>query len=97
MIFIALILLGAYLWWHFTDIAIMFGNYGKARTSLDISLSLMMIVGFPLFIIGILYKGYAFGYQENLHPQTGIGTIGGIMGVILSGCSCCGLTLASYF
>jgi hypothetical protein len=38
-----------------------------------------------------------FGHAENLHHKTGVGTIGGIIGTILSGCSCCGLTLASYF
>lgn len=97
LVFIVLILLGVYLWWNFTDVAIMFGNYGKIRTYFDITLSMMMIIGFPLFIVGILYKGYTFGHKENLHPKTGIGTIGGIMGTILSGCSCCGLTLASYF
>lgn len=97
LIYIALTLLGGYLWWHFTDIAIMLGNYGKVRTYFDSILSGVMIIGFPLFIIGILYKGYAFGHRENLHHQNGIGTIGGIIGTVLSGCSCCGLTLASYF
>lgn len=56
-----------------------------------------MIVGFPFFIIGILYRGMLFGHGENLHHKTGIGTLGGFIGTVLSGCSCCGLTLASYF
>lgn len=38
-----------------------------------------------------------FGHKENLHHKTGIGAISGVIGTILSGCSCCGLTLASYF
>ncbi len=85
------------IWWYFTDVQIMFGNYGKLFTYTDISLSMLMILGFPLFLVGILYKGFRFGYRENLDTKTGIGTISGIIGTILSGCSCCGLTLASYF
>ncbi|MDD2693766.1 MAG: hypothetical protein PHY14_02440 [Candidatus Gracilibacteria bacterium] len=95
--FIILVLIGFGIWWYFTDIAIMFGNYGKTHTYIDISLSVVMILGFPLFLIGILYKGMLFGHRENLHHKTGIGTLSGIIGTIISGSSCCGLTLASYF
>lgn len=45
-----------FVWWTFTDIGIMYGNYGSLHTNIDISLSLVMIFGFPLFLIGILYK-----------------------------------------
>lgn len=45
-----------FVWWTFTDIEIMYGNYGSIHTNIDISLSLVMIFGFPLFLIGILYK-----------------------------------------
>ena len=38
----------------------MFGNYGKLHTYTDILLSGIMILGFPLFLIGILYKGFQF-------------------------------------
>ena len=34
----------------------MFGNYGPIHTYTDIILSLLMIIGFPLFLIGMLYK-----------------------------------------
>jgi hypothetical protein len=97
LIFLLLVMLWGYLWWTFTDVEIMFGNYGKIHTGIDIVLSSIMIIGFPLFIIGIIYKWLMFGQRENLHHKTGIGTVGGIIGTILSGCSCCGLTLASYF
>lgn len=75
----------------------MLGNYGKGHTYFDIGLSMIMVIWFPLFLIGILYKGMLFGARENLDGKTGIGAISGIAGTILSGCSCCGLTLASYF
>ena len=95
--FLLLVLLWGYIWWTFTDIRVMFGNYGKIHTYTDIFLSIIMILGFPLFIVWILYKWLQFWHRENFHHRTGIGTIGGVIGTILSGCSCCGLTLASYF
>ena len=85
------------LWWYTTDISTMFGNYGAVHTYIDISLSSIMILGFPLFILAVIYRGQKFGNRENLDGKTGIGMVGGIVGTILSGCSCCGLTLASYF
>jgi hypothetical protein len=75
----------------------MFGNYGKFHTYTDIVLSMIMIFGFPLFIMGMYHKGSLFGRQENLQGKSIVGTISGTIGTILSGCSCCGLTLASYF
>lgn len=44
------------IWWYFTDVRIMLGNYGKPFTYTDVSLSMLMVVGFPLFLIGVLYK-----------------------------------------
>ena len=75
----------------------MFGNYGELHTYTDIVLSMIMVIGFPLFIVAMYYKGSMFGKSETLSGKTGIGAIGGTIGTILSGCSCCGLTLASYF
>jgi hypothetical protein len=92
-----LILIAWSTWWYFTDIAIMLWNYGKIHTYIDIGLSIMMVFGFPLFILALSYKIMLFGNKENLHRKSIIGTIGGIIGTILSGSSCCGLTLASYF
>jgi hypothetical protein len=75
----------------------MFGNYGKVHTYTDITLSWAMILGFPLFLIAIYYKGMLYGKKETTQQKNIIGMIGGALGTILSGCSCCGLTLASYF
>jgi hypothetical protein len=95
--YIILVLAAGLLWWYTTDIAIMFGNYGTLHTYADIVLSMIMIFGFPLFILAVVYRGLLFGNRSNLDGKTGIGAIGGIIGTIMSGCSCCGLTLASYF
>lgn len=75
----------------------MFGNYGKLHTYTDIALSMFMIFAFPLFIIALYHKGSLFGKKEHLNHRTGIGLLSGIIGTIISGASCCGLTLASYF
>lgn len=95
--YILLVLIAFGIWWYFTDVRIMLGNYGKPFTYTDVSLSMLMVVGFPLFLVGLFYKWLRFWHRENLDAKTGIGTISGLIGTILSGCSCCGLTLASYF
>jgi hypothetical protein len=59
--YIFLVALACALWWYFTDIRIMFGNYGKLHTYTDIALSMIMVFGFPLFIVGMYYKGVLFG------------------------------------
>jgi hypothetical protein len=97
VIYILLLASAFWIWWYFTDVAIMFGNYGKIHTSIDIGLSMIMIIGFPLFLVALYHKGMLFGKKETLEKRNILGTLGGTLGTILSGCSCCGLTLASYF
>jgi hypothetical protein len=75
----------------------MVGNYGKLHTYTDVALSMIMITGVPLFIIALYHKGSLFGKREHLHHKTGVGILSGLIGTIISGASCCGLTLASYF
>jgi hypothetical protein len=95
-IYILLVLIALWVWWSFTDIGIMFGNYGKLHTYSDIFLSSIMILGFPLFIIAIIYRSWKFGKKENLNKKTGVWLLSGIIGTLISWASCCGLTLASY-
>ena len=47
---------GYLLWRRFTDTEVMFGNYGALYTYTDITLSALIIILFPLFIIGVIYK-----------------------------------------
>lgn len=72
-IYLFLVALATFIWWYFTDIAVMFGNYGSTHTWIDIGLSIVLIVGFPLFLVGIIHKGILFGSRENLHQKTGYG------------------------
>lgn len=95
--YLVLVVLGAVVWWQYTNIRIMFGNYGNVHTSLDIAFSVMIILGFPLFLIALYYKSLKFGWTKNLGAKTGGGLIGGIIGTIISGASCCGATLAASF
>jgi hypothetical protein len=96
-IYSILVLIAGLIWWYFTDIRIMFGNYGEIHTYMDIALSWIMILGFPLFLMAVYHKGMLFGHKETTQKKNIFAMIGGTLGTILSGCSCCGLTLASYF
>ncbi|MBC7503686.1 hypothetical protein H7169_01845 [Candidatus Gracilibacteria bacterium] len=95
--YLILVIFATLLWWYSTDIRIMFGNYGNLHTYTDIILSVVMILTFPLFLIALFYKSYKYGKRADIGGKTGTGIIGGIIGTILSGCSCCGLTLAASF
>lgn len=95
--YIILVLLAWALWWSMTDILIMFGNYGELHTYTDIMLSVVMILIFPLFLVALGYKSWTYGKRADMSGKTGIWVIGGTIGTILSGCSCCGLTLAASF
>jgi len=74
----------------------MVGNYGKLHTYIDVMLSIIMIVGFPLFLLGFWHKVTLFG-QKSITGKSSTGMIGGLIGTIISGASCCGSTLAIYF
>lgn len=73
----------------------MVGNYGKLHAYLDVSLSIIMILGFPLFLMGFYHKSMLFG-KGSLDKKSGTGIVGGIIGTLISGASCCGATLATY-
>ena len=74
----------------------MVGNYGKLHTYTDVALSMVMIFGFPLFLIAFAHKSMLFG-SSSIDTKTGTGMIGWIIWTIISGASCCGATLAIYF
>ena len=94
-VFLVIVLL--LLWWNFTNIEIMFWNYGNFHTYADIIFSMIIVFCFPLFLIGITYKWLLFWVRETIGWKNGIGASGGIIWTIISGASCCGWTLAIYF
>ncbi len=95
--YIVLVFCAFWIWWNFIDIENMLGNYREVHTYIDVSLSVIMVLGFPLFIIALVYRGWKFGKKENLNTKTGVWFVSWVIWTIISGSSCCGLTLASYF
>lgn len=95
--YLILTLLAAALWWYSTDIRIMFGNYGGLHTYVDILLSAIMIIWFPLFLVALFYKSYKYGKRADIGWKTSTWIVWGILGTIISGASCCGATLAASF
>ena len=73
--YIICVLIAFLIWWEFTDVMIMFGNYGKIHTYTDIFLSSIMILGFPLFLVALFYKGSKFGTKANLDAKNSFGTL----------------------
>jgi hypothetical protein len=98
IIYIISIISLAIVWWFFTEIAVMVGNYGKLHTSIDIILSITTILLFPLFLLGLYHRGKVMKtFNDTSSPSWTVGIIWGILATIISGSSCCGLTLALYF
>lgn len=86
------------IWWFFTEIAVMVGNYGYTHTVFDIMLSIVTILFFPLFLIALWHRGKVLKTNPQEKKTSGIiGIFWGILSTIISGSSCCGLTLAIYF
>ena len=92
-----LVLLLTLIWWYTTDIRVMFGNYGNVHTYTDIGLSIFIIIFFPLLIISIFYKSWKYWKRADIELNTINWAISGIIWTIISGASCCGATLATYF
>lgn len=58
---IAYIVLGGifgFLWWNFTDLALMRGNNGETYYIIDMMISITNILIFPLFIVAWFYRSY---------------------------------------
>lgn len=58
--YIIIVIISSGIWWYFTDIAIMFGNYGDIHTYTDIALSIIIIAIFPLFLVALWYKSWKY-------------------------------------
>jgi membrane protease YdiL (CAAX protease family) len=87
----------ASIWWFATDIKIIFGNYGNIHGYTDIILSILMIIGFPLFIVALTYRSLKYWKRADINWKSINWMIGGFIWTIISGASCCGATLATSF
>ena len=88
--YIALVLFFGALWWYFTDIKLMFGNYGAVQASIDTAASIINIFLFSLFIIAWIFRSIMFGKLSHKGDSTGF--LGGLIGVLISGSICCEYT-----
>jgi membrane protease YdiL (CAAX protease family) len=97
IIYLVLVTLLTGIWWYFTDIRIMFGNYGNVHTYTDIGLSTIIILLFPILIISIFYKALKYWKRTDIEWKTITWVVSGVLWTIISGASCCGSTLALSF
>lgn len=77
----------AWLWYHFTDLEALYGNYGALQFWIDTATSWVNILGFPMFIVAWLYRAYTLG---SVGREENAGFAGGILGILISGTMCCG-------
>lgn len=95
------------LWYSFIDFKLMMGNHGPIHTYIDAISSILIAILFPLFLIAFFYRSYAIWkinkelewekYVKWENKTTGMWIIWGFFGIIISGSTCCGLTLATTF
>lgn len=62
----------------------------------DMFLSWCVIFLLPLLIASIIYKSMLFGQRSTHQKKSGLlGMLSGIISVMITGASCCGITLIS--
>lgn len=86
-----------YIWYTYTDISILFWNHGKLYASIDILFSWIMNIVFPFFLLWIIYKTLRFWKKSHKKGSTFLGSIGWIIGTIISWSTCCSASLLTYF
>lgn len=100
IVYIFFVLGASTAWWYTTDVAVTTWNLGAEGKTLyvylDLLVSWLVVLFFPLFIVAFSYRGYVLGDKRHLNKKSWLGAFGGLIGTILSGCSCCGVTMASY-
>ena len=87
-------LLMAGLLFYFTDIPLILGNYGYLMGGLQIGAQILLALLFGINLALLWYKIKLAG-QVN-QKVTGTTMAGSILGVLVTGCPACGLTVASY-
>lgn len=79
---------------YFTNYDLIAGNMGLIYANIQIFLQIMFVLFFGINISLLFYQIKAAAD----HKSSGVGstTLGSILGIIVSGCPSCGITLASY-
>ncbi len=85
------------LWYIYSDIEYVWGNYGLTFAYLDAFLSWMMIILFPLMIAGIVHRSLAFWSRWLTEKKSGfLGIAWGVISAFITWCACCGVSLLSF-
>ena len=86
-----------YIWYLYSDIDYVAANYESYIFAYyDMFLSWCLILLFPLLIASIIYKSMLFGQRSTHQKKSGLlGMLSGIISVMITGASCCGITLIS--
>lgn len=84
------------LWYIYSDIEYVAGNYQSyVFAYIDLGLSLLMILCFPLIVAGIVYKSLHFWKKHLKKSSSFLGIMSGILSTFITGCVCCGVSLLS--
>jgi len=78
---------------YFLNAELTIGNLGITFFVIQMFLDTAITLLFSLFLAATLYKMYRFRIPEK---KTGVWMLGGFLGVVVSGCPACSITLASY-
>lgn len=81
----------AFIWYKYTSFESMYWGYGKFRFYLDLLISWINILGFPLFILAWIYRSYNLGLYSNKWDSFGF--LWGFISIVISGSLCCGSSL----
>ena len=82
------------LMFYFTDYALIAGNMGVVHAVAEIAAEVMLAV---IFGLNVSLLWYQLKTSSDFNTKAaGSTTAGSIMGIIVSGCPACGITLASY-
>lgn len=83
---------GYFLFW-FTDVESICNNFGEIYGYTLIALQVVIAILFGINLAILIHK---ISIKQNSRKQTGLSAIGSFFGLLVSGCSACGITLASY-
>lgn len=79
---------------HFIHVDLIRGNMGAARANAEVMLHLILSILFGFFIAWTVYKTRLFRTIPS--EDAARGGVWGFLGILVSWCSACSITLASY-
>lgn len=99
-LFVILLLIFTYLYQRFTDFALVLGNHWEIYFTVDVILSVINIIFFPLLIVGWLYRSFTLGWGISTAKEKGtwfLWLLWWIISVIISWSLCCWTSILLVF